>query len=36
MSAGIYVIEINGMYYVGSTSDFEKRFKTHIDLLSKK
>lgn len=34
MKSGIYVIEICGMYYIGSAIDFEKRFKRHIRELS--
>lgn len=30
MKSGIYVIEIGGMYYVGSTKNFEKRFINHL------
>lgn len=34
MKSGIYVIEICGIYYIGSAIDFEKRFKRHIRELS--
>jgi group I intron endonuclease len=34
MVSGIYAIEICGLYYIGSTINFEKRFKRHIRELS--
>lgn len=34
MKSGIYVLEICGIYYIGSTINFEKRFKRHIRELS--